>query len=201
MTKQTKNKRDRLIDAAATLFHQRGPMTTSLADIAKESDIPIGNVYYYFKTKEELVLAVIEKRRASMRQAYEALGANFSDPRERLQQALGFFSNISAEYTKYGCPLGRMVIELGPESMEARKAAASVLDEFVRWSEEQFVALGHETESKGFAISLMAGIEGAAIMAKSYGDEQVFTGEIKRLSDWVQQIPNRNIPMGKFNMA
>lgn len=202
MTKNNKKtKRERLVNAAADLFHQHGPMTTSLADIAGKAAIPIGNVYYYFKTKEELILAVIEKRREILRGAYEALNSSFSDPRERLVQALGFFNNIKTEYTKHGCPLGRMVMELGKESMEAKKSAASVLDEFVVWAAEQFEALGHKDNARRYAISLMAGIEGAAVMAKGYGDEAVFEGEIDRLIGWVESIPNNNLPMGKFRRA
>lgn len=199
--KDKKTKRDRLVNAAAELFHQNGPTTTSLADIASKAAIPIGNVYYYFKTKEELVLAVIEKRRDSLRGAYDALNASFSDPRQRLTEALRFFITLKTEYTKHGCPLGRMVVELGTESMEAKKAAASVLDEFVFWAAEQFEALGHKEKAKEYAISLMAGIEGGAVMAKGYANESVFEGEMNRLTEWVESIPNNNIPVGKFKVA
>ena len=196
-----KTKRERLVDAAADLFHQQGPLNSSLADIADKASIPIGNVYYYFKTKDELVLAVVDKRRMVLRQAYEALNASFSDPRKRLTEALGFFNNIKSEYTLYGCPLGRMVIELGPENREAQQSAASVLHEFVSWAAEQFEALGHEDKAYEYAVSLMAGIEGAAVMAKGYGDESVFANEIKRLIHWVDDIPNYMIRVGKFKTA
>src|SRR5262245_37143835 len=99
------NKRERLIDSAAELFHRNGMLATSLADIAKHADIPIGNVYYYFKTKEELALAVITMRRDQFAAAYALLDENFPDARQRLTEALKYFDNVRGEYAKYGCPI------------------------------------------------------------------------------------------------
>jgi AcrR family transcriptional regulator len=48
------DKRARLIQTAAGLSYQRGFRETTLADIAEAARVPLGNVYYYFKTKEEL---------------------------------------------------------------------------------------------------------------------------------------------------
>lgn len=200
-TSNKKTKRERLVDAAADLFHQQGATTTSLADIAHKASIPIGNVYYYFKTKDELIQAVIEKRRLILRLAYEALNASIHDPRQRLIEALKFFDNIKTEYTLYGCPLGRLVTELGPDSMETKNEAASVLHEFVSWAAEQFEMLGHKEKANDYGVSLMVGIEGAAIMAKAYRDEKIFARELKRLITWVEELPNQAIRVGKFKGA
>src|ERR1700739_2362726 len=53
-------KRQRLIAAASQLLHQHGVEKTTLADIAQAADVPVGNVYYYFKTKDDIITAVIE---------------------------------------------------------------------------------------------------------------------------------------------
>src|ERR671934_50052 len=53
-------KRDRLVASARELLHQRGVSGPTLAEIAEAADVPPGNVYYYFKTRDDLVLAVIE---------------------------------------------------------------------------------------------------------------------------------------------
>ena len=52
------DKRTRLIETATKLAYGRGFRETSLADIAEAARVPVGNVYYYFKTKEELAEAV-----------------------------------------------------------------------------------------------------------------------------------------------
>src|SRR5712692_7746460 len=53
-------KRDRLIEAAKILFYQQGVTGTTLADIAQQAEVPLGNIYYHFRTKEALVEAVIQ---------------------------------------------------------------------------------------------------------------------------------------------
>ena len=56
------DKRSRLIEAAVKLVHRQGFNKTTLADIALESEVPLGNVYYYFKTKDDIGQALIEYR-------------------------------------------------------------------------------------------------------------------------------------------
>ena len=53
------DKRTRLIETAMNLAYRNGFRETSLADIAQAAHVPVGNVYYYFKTKEELGEAVV----------------------------------------------------------------------------------------------------------------------------------------------
>jgi len=53
-------KRERLVASAGERLHRKGVVATTLADIAQAADVPVGNVYYYFRTKDDLVRAVIE---------------------------------------------------------------------------------------------------------------------------------------------
>ncbi|MBI3606932.1 MAG: TetR/AcrR family transcriptional regulator [Nitrospirae bacterium] len=62
MKKSKTDKRTRLIEAANTLVQQQGFNQTTLADIALKSKVPLGNVYYYFKTKDDIGHALIEHR-------------------------------------------------------------------------------------------------------------------------------------------
>src|SRR5689334_8045686 len=106
------NKRERQIDSAASLFHKNGMHVTSLADIAKDADIPIGNVYYYFKTKEELALASTEKRREQFKAGFALLDEAIDDPRQRLIEATRYYEKVGDEYARYGCPIGKIIEDL-----------------------------------------------------------------------------------------
>jgi TetR/AcrR family transcriptional regulator, transcriptional repressor for nem operon len=53
-------KRDCLIEAAKAKFYQQGVALTTLADIAQQAQVPLGNVYYHFQAKEALVQAVVQ---------------------------------------------------------------------------------------------------------------------------------------------
>ena len=61
MPKTKTDKRSRLIQTAVKLAYRHGFRTTSLADIAEAAKVPVGNVYYYFKTKDEIGEAIVHQ--------------------------------------------------------------------------------------------------------------------------------------------
>ncbi len=191
------SKRDRLIDSAAMLFHHNGLTSTSLADIAKHADIPIGNVYYYFKTKEELALAAISKRKEQFSAAYALLEEHIADPRQRLIEATYYFEKVRDEYTRFGCPIGKIISDADSEKDNVVQTASQVFEDFVTWAERQFRQLGQGSDSRRYAISLMAGIQGATVMAKSMRQPQIISDEVARLVQWMENLPNRKIQLGK----
>ncbi len=194
------NKRDRLIESAALLFHHNGLNATSLADIAKHADIPIGNVYYYFKAKEELALAAVAKRKEQFSAAYALLEEHVDDPRQRLIEAVYYFEKVRDEYTKYGCPVGKIIVDADVEKDNVVQMAAQVFAEFVTWAERQFRQLGHGADAKRYATTIMSGVQGAAIMAKATRNPAVISDEINRLVTWIETMPNRKIQLGKVAM-
>ncbi len=194
------NKRDRLIESAALLFHHKGLTATSLADIANKAEIPIGNVYYYFKTKEELALAAIARRKEQFSAAYAQLEESVPDPRQRLIEAVHYFDKVRDEYTRYGCPVGKIIDDADVEKDAVAQTAAQVLADFVDWAERQFKSLGHTADGRKYATSLMAGIQGAAIMAKALRDPQIISDEMARIIAWIETLPNRKIQLGKVGI-
>src|ERR1044071_2725421 len=78
------NKRTRLIQAARTLAYRHGFREASLADIARQAQVPLGNVYYYFKTKEEIGEAIVEERLADMKSLQRKL-EELDHPEDRFE--------------------------------------------------------------------------------------------------------------------
>ena len=60
------DKRTRLVLAGRELLHEQGFQRTTLADVAGRAGVPLGNVYYYFKTKDSLCEAIIEAHLAAL---------------------------------------------------------------------------------------------------------------------------------------
>ena len=145
------NKRDRLIESACVLFHRNGLPSTSLADIAKHADIPIGNVYYYFKTKEELALAVLDTHREKYAAAFSLLNEKLYDPRARLIEAVRTYDKKRGDFARYGCPIGKIVDDADVAKDNIAKAAAQIFSEFVDWASGQFMQLGHGNDSRRLA--------------------------------------------------
>ncbi|WP_423363289.1 TetR/AcrR family transcriptional regulator [Mycoplasma sp. P36-A1] len=56
-----KTTRDIILEKGIKLLKKEGYNNLSMRDIAKEANISVGNLTYYYKTKEEILLAFIEK--------------------------------------------------------------------------------------------------------------------------------------------
>src|SRR3981189_407726 len=108
MGKPQPDKRTRLIETAMKLAYRNGFRETSLADIAEATRVPVGNVYYYFKTKEELGEAVVERRLEEFRSA-RAEWDRLSSPKERLFAFVDTIHGNREQLARGGCPLGRRV--------------------------------------------------------------------------------------------
>src|SRR5690242_16411278 len=108
----TRSKRDLLIAAARTKFYQQGVARTTLADIAQEAQVPLGNVYYHFRTKEALIEAVIEAHIQRLQIRFAGWDREFTDPRERLVALIHWERDAKSSLARYGCPYGSLAQEI-----------------------------------------------------------------------------------------
>jgi TetR/AcrR family transcriptional regulator, transcriptional repressor for nem operon len=137
MAKTQADKRTRLIETATKLAHLRGFRETSLADIAEDANVPVGNVYYYFKTKDELGEAIVERRLAEFRAFRDELN-QLGSLKERLFAFVDRMHRNEDQLARAGCPLGGLCSELHKESGALTKKAAALFTEPMDWLEEQF---------------------------------------------------------------
>src|SRR5258708_18685979 len=143
------------------LAYQHGFRDTSLADIAEAAHVPLGNVYYYFKTKDELGEAVVEQRLAEFR-AFRDEMDRLSSPKERLFAFAESIHRNREQLARGGCPLGGLCSELHKEGGALAKKSAALFTEPMRWLEEQFRALGHERDSRELAVHFFSAFQGMA---------------------------------------
>jgi AcrR family transcriptional regulator len=184
MAKAQADKRARLIETTMKLAYKHGFRETSLADIAEAARVPIGNVYYYFKTKDELGEAVVERRLAEFRAFREELD-RLSSPKERLFAFVERIQSNREQLARGGCPLGGLCTELHKEGGPLAKKSAALFSEPMRWLEEQFRALGHEKDSRELAVHFFSAFQGMAAVALGANDPEVVVMETKRLKDWI----------------
>ena len=177
------DKRTRLIETATNLAYARGFRETSLADIAEAARVPVGNVYYYFKTKEELAEAVVERRLEEFRAA-RAEWDRLSSPKERLLAFVGSIQANREQLARGGCPLGGLCSELLKEGGALAKKSATLFTEPIGWLEKQFRAAGYE-KARELAMHLFSAFQGIAAVAQGTNDREVVVMEAKRLKDWI----------------
>src|SRR5215472_8187141 len=126
-------KRERLVAAATQLLHEQGIERTTLADIAKAADVPAGNVYYYFKTKDEVIAAVIDAHVQQVRTTLAAIDAHHRSPKSRLKALVREFTAQSEIVAQHGCPLGSLCSELGKRAKRPGFAAAELMRLPIEW--------------------------------------------------------------------
>src|SRR5215831_14309426 len=134
-------KRERLVAAAVEAIYARGVERTTLADIAAAAGIPLGNVYYYFKTKNDLVRAVVEAHLSDARAMLAAVESAHDDPRMRLKSLFASFAGQGEQIARYGCPEGSLCTELD-KLPDGPGQAAELMRVPLDWAERQFTAMG-----------------------------------------------------------
>src|SRR5947208_569817 len=129
------DKRERLVESAAMLLYEQGVHRTTLAEVAERAKVPLGNVYYYFKTKDELVGAVLERRTAEVRQTLDSFGLKRT-PQARLKALPQQWNEMSEVVARLGCPFGGLCSEIGksPGNLEGEPEALFGL--VIEWAEE-----------------------------------------------------------------
>jgi TetR/AcrR family transcriptional repressor of nem operon len=184
-----KTTREQIVDAADQLFYKRGFEATSFADIAKVVNISRGNFYHHFKTKDEILDGVIEKRvadRVAMMGRWESAGAT---PEERI---LGFVDILTVNGDKimqYGCPIGTLTSELAKLNHAARGEANQLFSVFRSWLARQFAAAGHEeAEADRLAMHLLMRSQGVATLLNAFHDREFAAREVELMREWVGAV-------------
>ena len=186
MQKAKTDKRSRLVQTAAKLAHRQGFRKTTLADIAGEAQVPLGNVYYYFKTKDELGAAVVEhrlKELGKLQQSWEEMDS----PKERLCACVQSTAENAKALARGGCSVGTLCTELRKEGGGLAKLAAVIFTEYLAWVEVQFRAMGGN-DVRGLAIHLLSALQGIAVLSNSFEDPALVALETGRLKNWIRAM-------------
>jgi TetR/AcrR family transcriptional repressor of nem operon len=185
-TETRPGKRERLVESARELIHEQGVHRTTLAEVADRADVPLGNVYYYFKTKDELIGAVLDrykKQADSLIQAFE----HHRSPQARLKALVHNWSDLRETVARHGCPMGTLCTELDKSEDGHDREAAAVMARIIDWAEDQFRQLGRR-DARDLAVALFAGIQGAALLANTFRDPTILTRQGRHLERWIDTL-------------
>ncbi|HEY4183235.1 MAG TPA: helix-turn-helix domain-containing protein [Kofleriaceae bacterium] len=192
----SEEKRNVLVQSAKTLLHEQGFARTTLADVADRAGVPLGNVYYYFKSKEAIAQAVIEAHEADLRTMFASWTAKYRDPRSRLVRLVRAPLD-SRSIVQFGCPHGSLCQELeklGAKTLLAR-AAARLLAAYLEFAEEQFRSSGFRArEARARATDLIASLQGTMLLAHTTRSRELLASQLKRVERWLDDCLPRRIP-------
>src|SRR5882757_4349045 len=131
--------RERLLAAADELFYREGVQTVGIERIINHAGVAKASLYHTFGSKEELVLAYLERRHATLAAHVERTLTRFRSPRGRL---LGVFDALGEVFTDpafKGCAFAMASAEAPPGG-----ALQNATDEYRTWVRTLFTTLATE---------------------------------------------------------
>jgi len=177
--------RDQIVEAADRLFYQRGYEHTSFSDIAGAVQISRGNFYYHFRTKDEILDAVIRVRWTDRHRLLARWDMESENPEARIRNFIRILINNRTEIMRYGCPIGTLSTELAKLDHPSQTEANNLFTLFREWLRRQFSLLGRAADADVLAMHLLARSQGVATLAAAFSDEQFIRQEVRQMCDWL----------------
>jgi TetR/AcrR family transcriptional repressor of nem operon len=181
--------KEQILEVATRLMALHGYHRTALDEVLRESGAGKGNFYHYFRSKEDLGYAIVDRLHAQFET--RVLSPIFGADRPPLTQVEAFLDQILASQRARngvgGCPMGNLAAELADAHEGFRQRLARGFD---RWRECLGAALtraqadgtlGADVEADGLARFLVAGLEGAILLTKVQKDIRVMEGCVMEL--------------------
>jgi AcrR family transcriptional regulator len=183
----TPGKRDRLIAAACQLLHEQGVEATTLGDIAQMAEVPPGNVYYYFKTKDDIIEAVVQLHLQTIRAILASIEDNHRTPKGRLKALVKVLAEQRDLIADSGCPQGSLCSELNKRDLGSEHIAAELIRVPLTWVEDQFRLMGRR-DASDLAVTLIATYQGTALLSNTLSDSTLMIREARRLTRWIDSL-------------
>lgn len=194
MTRPASATREKLIETARDLFHQQGYTPTGIAQILKKSGVNSGSLYYFFPTKEDLLIAVLEWYRDHIKDDLLDLHTkHLSDPIEKVFGLLdGYRQMLLLFEFELGCPIGGLALELSNSHPAVRSL---ILVNFEQWvdSVEGFLRgaedrLHEDTDLRSLAVHFLTAMEGGMMVARTYRSTTPFDNTVSHLRAYMDTL-------------
>lgn len=185
-----KDRRAQIVRAASSVLHAHGYDGTTLALVAVEARLPLGNLYYYFRTKDDLASAVVDARLTELAALFaRAEGGARSYPLQRLRRFVAAFEAGADEIVAHGCPYGSLSQELARRDGALSRKAGGLFAVQLAWLSRQFQALGAGARADDRAAELLCAIQGACLLGLALRDPTVFRRRLREIS---RRLADRN---------
>ena len=186
--------RNRLVEAARHLFWERGYGAASMSDILARAGANSGSFYHFFDSKESLLRTVLETYLDGLEPVIVAPARRSqADPIDRVFAILaGYRERLIATNCTYGCPLGRLALEVDPENRPAHDLIAA---NFAAWTEavrgfldEAADRLPRDLDRAGLATLVLTVMEGGVMQSRASGTPDPFDRSVAQLRDYFRRL-------------
>jgi TetR/AcrR family transcriptional repressor of nem operon len=174
-----------VLDVAERLAQKRGFNAFSYADIARELGITKASLHYHFATKEALGLALVERYAREFAEALDAIARRPGGARGHLRRYLDLYRSVLASDRM--CLCGMLAAEFETLPIPMQRAVRAFFDANETWLAAELEAgrgageIAFAGTPREAARHWTSTLEGALLLARSYGDTSRFTGATKQL--------------------
>lgn len=182
----TPSTKEKIVAIADELFYQRGFDHTSFADIAGEVAISRGNFYHHFKTKDQILEAVIELRAENTQAMIREWEEASTSPKERIKSYITILYRNKDKIKKHGCPVGTLTSELAKLNHDAQGLAGRIFTQFDDWLQMQFKELGFTEEAELLSQHVLARSQGIATLYNTFRNDTFLDKEVSLLLNWLE---------------
>jgi TetR/AcrR family transcriptional regulator, transcriptional repressor for nem operon len=177
------DRRVQIVRAAAAVLYARGYEGTTLALVAEQARLPLGNLYYYFRIKDDLVSAVVDARIAELEGLFaSAERGGQASPLRCIRRFLAAFEAGAEKIVAHGCPYGSLTQDLARRHGALSRRAAGLFALQLAWLSRQFRALGEGARADDRAAELICAIQGACLLGLALHDPAVFRRRLREIS-------------------
>ena len=179
---------------AFELFHRQGFAATGVAQILKQAEVNSGSLYYFFPTKEDLLIAVLEWCQANLwPEIIQPVFDRVSDPIERVFGILaGYRQMLIITDCRQGCPIGNLALELADTHPRVRELVAA---NFTGWQraveaclDEVAGRLPDSVDRTQLALFVLTTMEGAVMLARAYKSLAPYDAAVTQLRDYFDRL-------------
>jgi AcrR family transcriptional regulator len=196
--------RDRIIESARYLFWEKGFAGTSMSDLLAHAGVNSGSFYHFFESKEGLLRAVLETYIDALRpMVVDPAFAQSADPVARIFAILaGYRDRIVSTNCSYGCPLGRLALEIDPENRPAHDLIARNFRGWIGAVRECVDNLRDflpgETDPDALSTYVLVVMEGGVMLSRSYGSVEPFDCAVAQLREHFQLLLSQRVKASSF---
>jgi TetR/AcrR family transcriptional regulator, transcriptional repressor for nem operon len=186
--------RDRLVEVAMKLFWEKGYGGTSIQDILREADVHAGSLYHVFPTKQDLLLASLERYRDGIHpMLLEPAWKGVDDPIERIFALLGRYRHaLVSTDCFYGCPIGSLALELHEPDPPVRSLLSANFDGWTtaieKCLEDAGPRLPKDIDRKQLASFVLTIMEGGVMQSRTHRTIDSFDAAVRLLRDYMKRL-------------
>ncbi len=178
------------MEVAAELFLRQGYEKTPVAQILERAEVGAGSFYYYFESKEALLMAVLERYQQILPEVFEKPAREATrDPVEQIFEILAVYRRYLLDYEfQLGCPVGNIALEVGSLIPDVQQKTALLFELWRgmirRCLEAAVERLPARADREELAALVLSVMEGGVMQARAARDVAPFDASVRQLRNY-----------------